>query len=158
MYHLLKGLHEYLTRSEPCLRLSQPHKATLSCYNSQEGRVFRHYYRPRRRGQVGALDTNRQIDPPLTPFRLHRLSSRRSRPCIMTRRAYHQTRLSRRWARTVRTARVPRLAASSLNVTYTYFLPLYSHSWEDISALSRAPILGSRRPTRDSIHLVKILR
>ena len=32
MYHLLKGLHEYLTRSEPRLRLSRPSKATLSCY------------------------------------------------------------------------------------------------------------------------------
>ena len=52
MYHLLKGLHEYLTRSEACSHLSSSSK--LSRCNSQEGRVFRHYHRTRRRGQDGA--------------------------------------------------------------------------------------------------------
>jgi len=46
----------------------------LSCYKSQEGRVFRHHYWPRRRGQVGAhihatgLDSNKQIEPSSHPL------------------------------------------------------------------------------------------
>ena len=43
-------------------------------------------------------------------FLQHRLSSRRSKLYIMIRRAYHRTRLPRRWARTVRISLPPPLS------------------------------------------------
>jgi ADP-ribosylation factor family len=57
----------------------------------------------------------------------HRLSSRRSRLYIMTRRVYHQTKSSQRWARTVRIP-TPFLRSLSLTVRYSclYLSPLHT--------------------------------
>jgi hypothetical protein len=45
-------------------------------------------------------------------------------------------------------------APSSTLTAYAHI----SYSREDIPALCRAPILGSRRPTRDPVHLAEVLR
>ena len=154
MYHLLKGLHEYLTRSGAPSTRNPPRS---HCYISQEGRVFRHYHWPRWRGQDGARSQQPTGSLPI-PFRFCRLSLKRSRRCIMTRQASRQTRSPRLWARTVRdiSPLLPRstLTASSLFVIHAHI----SYSREDIPAVCRAPILGSRRPTRDPVHLAEVLR
>lgn len=103
MYHLLKGLHEYLTRFAICSHL------IFACRNTNTLTFRKDEFSVIIIGLDGAGKTVRIHDNEpdshsiLIYFLQHRLSSRRSKPYIMTRRACHQTRSPRRWARTVRT-------------------------------------------------------
>jgi hypothetical protein len=154
MYHLLKGLHEYLTRYDTLTLFLTHSKCQHS--TSQEGRVFRHYHRPRWRGQDSTY-AQLAVQPGFLILLAssHRLSSRRSRLYITTCRAYHQTKSSRLWVRTVRIRTPP-----SARYFFTNRHPVCTspYSREDSSALSRAPILGPRRPARDPVYLAEILR
>jgi hypothetical protein len=77
----------------------------------------------------------------------------------MTRQVCRQTKSLRRWARTVRTP--PLLARNLFSKRHIHTRATHSfssYSWEDISALGRAAILGSRRTARNPVHLAEILR
>jgi hypothetical protein len=47
----------------------------------------------------------------------------------------------------------PFLPSLSLFLTNRHTVSTSLHSWEDSSALGRAPVLGPRRPVRDPVHL-----
>jgi hypothetical protein len=113
MYHLLKGFHEYLTRyaqtqyahtfldTPKCQPLYLTGRTSFPSLSSASMAWARQYVR-----RTLTLTHNRHCNPDcltlLASSSSHRLSSRRSRQYIMTRRAYHQTKSSQRWARTVR--------------------------------------------------------
>jgi ADP-ribosylation factor related protein 1 len=102
MYHLLKGLHEYLTRYDTLTLFLTHRNSNILLHRKDEFSVIII-------GLDGAgktvrkrtLTHNTQISYSSLASS-YRLSSRRSRLYIMTRRAYDQTKSSRRWARTVR--------------------------------------------------------
>ena len=76
----------------------------------------------------------------------------------MTRQVCRQTKSLRRWARTVRTPLLARNLFIKCHIHARATHSFFSYSWEDISALGRAAILGSRRPARNPVHLAEILR